>query len=748
MPVPAQPLATPPPSGALTAPSGPSTGWGAGITTGDTLVDTAITTYAQTGISFDLFGVTTTLKLGGSISFVPLSKTISVTGTLTMTRPAALPSAAGTVTINRGTSPAVYSARFKPGFPVSQMVHDAAAGTPAAGVVDALLVPPLRAFDGGTIIVASDEGYDPDLGDFGKGINFYVSQKVSDLPGISLLPDKWKIDLLHLDQRLLVFAVGVRSPTEYRFSGRAQLDVPLIPGSDFRLTFNEIGLNTIVSPTSSSFGIAHRFTLKLLGESLVFQGGISVEKGSTGEDVVVWGALDPDASPDGMWHRPFGCPGIAIEGLGLQIKLVDRPPFLGIGVRGGVHLGDGLLGASLALNIDPANADDTILVISSPEGLDLPRLIDAVLDVTQLPGLGILSELADVRLKDLELYFAPNGGTIAGKDYDRGISLSATLDLWGYHASLFGRLDVKSGGTLKGEADRIKLDVGALTLVQISDVSGQKGPSVDIALNTSRQGVFYSGRLVLLGGVYDKYQELAITGSGLYFKTGTAMGDLELTCKSSGVDLTISPRFVYSFSVLGLSVRIDIGGVIVNRVDSAGYVQSLSFWFHVCGLDFAVGPVTWGVTLTDLDSVLGVFEHFFGDLVKSFFTDTLGRAFKEAFEWVKDNLTDLAEEAVEIFKSAGAAVADIAKNVFATYEVAVEELIGYLGTGLEEAAAILKGLLSDVTAAAETLGAVFGEAAGAVKAALSSVGYDVANVAGDVWDAIDDAAGYLDPTSW
>jgi len=753
MTTPSTKLAVAPPTATATQPIGTTT-WGTGISTGDSLIDTSISTYVSSGISFNLLGLPSSLTLSGAIAYKPLQQTVAFTGTITVTKPANLPGVTGTLTLTKSASPMVFSARFQPTFSLSQLVHDAAAlvgNSTVTAAVDALLVPPLSAFNNATVIVASGDGYDADLGDFYQGINFYASQKVSDLPGISLLPDKWKIDLLHLDQRLLILAIGLRSPTDYRLSGRAKLDIPLIPGNSVKLTFNEIGLNTAVGPGKSSFGIAHRFTLELFGEKLVFQGAVAVEKGSTGEDVVVWGALDPDENqyPDGRWHNPFGCPGVVIDGLGVQLKLADRPPFLGLGVRGGVHIGDGLLGASLALNFDPANIDQTILAIDSPEGIDLPRLVNAVINVTKIPGLDILTTILNVRLTDLQLYFAPNGGSIAGKDYDRGISIGATVDLWGYHASIFGCIDVNMGGLLKGNADLIDIKVGSVTLIQFSDVLGSSGPSVDIALTTARQGIYYSGRLVLLNGLYDNYQELSISSSGFSFLCPTDMGALAVEASSSKYQLSLSPKFVFGFSVFGISVHVDIGGTITNRIDTSGYFQQLSFHFHVCGLDFDVGPVSWGITITDLKSVARVFEHFFGDMVKRFFTDTLGQAVKAAFDWVKNNLTDLAEEAVALFKSAGAAVADIATNVYEMFDVAVDELIGYLGTGINEAASILKDSLGlAAEAAAKALGTAFGAASAAVKNALSGVGYDLADIADEVWGTIDDAVGYLDPTSW
>ena len=90
--------------------------------------------------------------------------------------------------------------------------------------------------------------------------------------------------------------------------------------------------------------------------------------------------------------------------------------------------------------------------------------------------------------------------------------------------------------------------------------------------------------------------------------------------------------------------------------------------------------------------------------------------------------------------------------MYEVFDVGAQELIGYLGTGINEAASILKDALAFAAAeAAEVLGAAFGATADTVKSALAGVGYAAAaieDIAPEIWNTIDDAAGYLDPTSW
>ena len=90
--------------------------------------------------------------------------------------------------------------------------------------------------------------------------------------------------------------------------------------------------------------------------------------------------------------------------------------------------------------------------------------------------------------RDLKLYFARTAA-IAGKTFGaRRISLRRLAGPVGYRANIFGRMDESTGAVLKRPgADRINIEVGGVTLLQFSGVSGQSGPNVDFALTSSRR---------------------------------------------------------------------------------------------------------------------------------------------------------------------------------------------------------------------------------------------------------------------
>jgi len=720
-----------------------------GVDSGDAAINAALTLCATSGLQFSLLGVSANVTISGSVSMRPLANQValSVTPSIRIDNSYTVQLPQTVLTMTKGSSPMVYTLSFTPTAPLSlvDLVRSAAKDPLLASTFDAVLLPFLSLISDGTVLVASKDGSDPALGDYVQGMNLFVSKAMSELPVLNLIHAA--LPQLGLSSRRVVLAVGLRSTAGYKVSAGALLNIKLLDSGPVSLEFNELGIALSSAEAATSVGVNHRFTLTLLSETLVFRGGVSLEQTGGASAVTIWGALDPDQARGTTWKNPWGLPGLEIGGFGVQVR---GGTALGIGCRGEIHIGDGLLGGTVALNLDTANP---ILLVDSPEGLDLPRLIAAFLPGVK-DALAALTLVLAIRLKELKLYFAPQGGEIAGQSFERGISVGAALDLWGYRAKIFGRLDASTGAVLSGQADRIKIDVGGVTLLQFSDVSGNSGPNIDVALTLARQGVFFSGQLRLLGGIYQGYEELAVGSDGISFKGGTPLGALALTLNwQSGVfALTVAPRFVYSFEALGIPVNINVGGELFQRVDSAGFQQSLKFGFRVCGVGFDVGPVSWSVPLIDVKAIGEVFESFFGDQVKSFFIDTIAGGLKQAFEWVRDNLTSLAEEAIEIFKTAGAAVADIAKNIYATFDTTAHEVINFLGGTINEAAELLRDALSlAASEAAEVLGAAYGVGADAVKSAMSIAGYtaqEIASVASTVWDGINTFVGYLDPTNW
>ncbi len=692
----------------------------------------------RTGVTLDLFGTTCTITMSASASVAIVGKVYLIAATFTVTIGSDnYPVPDAILCIQPRDDKKVVGALRVPlsNSLLMTKLKSIVGNTP---VVSTVMNPFMDILSTSTLLMATGAGTDPNYGPFTNGVTIFSDQIMSDLPVLSSIHDVFPE--LGLDTRHLLLSLGLSSEDDVRASGTARIDSTLINTSSVRLTFDEMGLDVGTKDrTQIEFGVRHKFTLVLLDETLVFKGGVKLLASGVLE---FWGALCREGDDGGVWRHPWGIPGIDIGEFGVQIALA-KP--ISIGARGEVHIGNGLLGGTIALNMDPL-----VLIIDCPEGIPLVNLINAFMDGTDIPKMEWLDSVFDIHLKDLKLYYVPVRATIAGKEYQKGKGVSATLSLWGWDAKVEGQFG-KVAGYLKGNADRLIVAIAGVSLLEFTDATGNEGPMVDISIALSRQNMEFSGRFRFLDGLVEKEGKCLAGPSGIDYKTETPgpVGTIKFTYKEGCLNLIWSPRITYGFRVSGLFVGIEVGVSIANFVDRSRYVQTLSCWFNVCGKEYRAGPVSWDLPFTSLSMVGEGFEILFGDMVKSLFKDMLAQALEAAFDWVKNNVTDLAEDAVELFKSAGASIANIAKNVYATFDVAAHELIGYLEVNINEAAGILKDALNlTVTEAAKTLGAAFNEGSAAVKDALGTAYTNVADVSDNVWDTIDDAAGYLDPTGW
>ncbi len=716
---------------------------GASFSSGNALVDAALSGSASGGVAFDLFGADVALRVTGTATVRPIAATLTLCGSFELYRPISLSIGPATLVVDSSRR---YNLRFAPSFSLAELVQQASPSAP----VSAALSPFVQLAAGGVFIVSNSDGSDDELGDYISGLNVYVPKRLREVPGLSdlvaILPGEAVKDLP------IVLSLGVGRSGDFKVAGTVSPNIAVIDTSPLRLVFNQMSLSLAVATRSSSLGVSHRFTLTLLGEELVFSGGLSLDQGTSGANIGVWAALDPARHTGGRWNNPWGFPGLSIGGFGVQLQATATPPGIGIGARGEISIGDGLLGGSLAISINPARFEETILAIASKEGLDLPALLRALLPFLDSSAQAFLSSLLAIRIKDLELYFAPNGGTIAGRSYEPGISIRGRLDVWGWRASIFGCVDKIRGGILQGNADPLRVSGAGVSLVEITDASGSAGPQVNLELTLARQGIFYSGRLSLLGGVYTESVELAVSGSEVALARSSLLGafELRLDLRTGYASLVLNPRLHFSFAIAGIDVNLGVSARIENTVDGSGYRQRLSCSVEIAGNTIQLGPVAWSVTLRDGEAVLAAFEYLFGDLVKGFFADILAGALRQTVEWVKNFITAQIEEVVALFKAAGAEAGALAKSVVDVFGAAPADVIALVGTPLAETARILKEVFQfSAEQTARTLVSTFGATRDGISVALSGAGYvtaEVESAVNTVGDAF--ASGWRWFSSW
>ena len=502
----------------------------------------------------------------------------------------------------------------------------------------------------------------------------------------------------------------------------------LIPGL---LEFKSVGLDVRKQAINVSAGAQIAFTLNLGGEALNLVGGIS---GQSAGSVTVWGSLDAD---DGAWEDPFGIKGLTIVGMGLEVGFTTDFPFIRVGVRGEASIGGGLLDASIAIlldGLDPANA---ILALRSDAGINLPALVDAMTGVN--PG-GVL----DVALTDLDLYYAPSGGTIAGKVYEPGLRLAAKLGLWGFHASVAGEFDFAGGGSLAGAMDPLVFKAGSTTFLQVTSFSGSGGASINLNFTPSSVAASIDGKIRLLGGAFEYGVQGTLSTSGLSMNlSGGTPGlyqNASLWIGDQRCKLNFGVTVGVKIPIGGFNVDISAGAAVETEVTLQWFAHRVTFSYAAMGHTYSA-TVSIYVPFASVGDVANAFGNAAG-AIASELAGALVNLGAAAFNWFKSNISQAASEAATFFKNIGANAADTAEGLVNHMGAAAGDAVRYLNLGAEESARILRESFNwGVDATGEWLEDTFTMGSGELKSVLNDAGY----LAEDVGDWINDT---FNPSNW
>lgn len=216
------------------------------------------------------------------------------------------------------------------------------------------------------------------------------------------------------------------------------------------------------------------------------------------------------ATMKNWWKEPFGIrnvkigPAVALE-LGIiyeQFLATGCPSEFGI--AGGLALGDIEIQMAAKISENPMEE----ILTGSLERLSMHELLgmtESLLGVS-LPG-QMLPDILTV--ESLRFYFAPMGGSIGTIKYEKGISFSGKLVLFGKKAEVYARF-MDEGFVIKGELDRI--DLGILK------IGGKKGRNllVDMEVSLQKQSCLLDGEIEILGSKKGIY--LSISKEGVAFE--------------------------------------------------------------------------------------------------------------------------------------------------------------------------------------------------------------------------------------
>jgi hypothetical protein len=657
-------------------------------------------------------------------------------------------------------------------------------------VLDSTVVPFLEVFDRSSVIIASSDGYDDDLGGYVRGITFYAQVMGDTFEPFRRLNQTFPA--LELEKRSLVLSLGIRLPggsggttveaptdagagagtgtgvtpppppkpttptpttpggatTPATEDGEAAptagglsfllateliLDIPLVTPA---VVFRSVGLTVNQRTTSLSGAATIGFELNLGPDTLQCRGSLAIEGEGAGK-LTVWGAID---TADGMWKDPFGLRGLAFTGVGIQLSATPNFPYVVIGVRGGIHLGDNDLGGDIAVLVDSGNPAASILEVKSPEGIDLPRLVKAFLGTKLVAP----SRVPRVLIKDLRILAAPMGGTLAGKYFAPGVALSGRIDLFGFDAFVEGELDLTAGIVLRGAMDPIVLRAQGFEVFSFTDVSGRTGPTVDLELSANRQGGTCNGKVRILGGLMGYTARAQIGVDGLDVSVAAdSLGldyDLRVALKRGLAAISFAPGLGVTIEVanrsFGLAVRAQVG----IEVSAGSFKQAAKFRYVLFDRDETIGPVTISTPLRSIADLAAVFMAKCKGLVVDRLLAEIKAVTEAAIRWVSHNVSRALHEIGRFFKDAGASTADIARGMVRHLQAAPAWALRSLGVGLNEGVKLLRDVFGESAKdALRFAGGVPDITEQLARGALRGAGYAVK----EVDDAFDTAGDWI-----
>lgn len=262
--------------------------------------------------------------------------------------------------------------------------------------------------------------------------------------------------------------------------------------------------------------------------------------------------LEFAGSMSGLWNNPFGIPGFSIGNLGALIGIdyavlvatsgVPAPTIFGL--SGQMKLGTFelfLAGKANATFTQTALQGqlsrlylyDIVTLFAKPMGANVP--------VTSVPNIGV---------QDIDVRFAATNVKIGEITIDQGLTLKGLVDLLKKRVVVDFNID-RTGLTATGCMS--KLDLGALHIskskaepdsakkYRAAKCAGlEDGPILDIQLNTQKQQILISGRLVL-DYIFETDNFLVVSKDGIkfHFKTDLlgGMGQSEIKGGSVSNDL-------------------------------------------------------------------------------------------------------------------------------------------------------------------------------------------------------------------
>lgn len=349
------------------------------------------------------------------------------------------------------------------------------------------------------------------------------------------------------------------------------------------------------------------------------------------------GAIEASAAGTlkNYWENPFGIKGLKIgPALALEVGIIYQQ-FLATGTPstfgfvGGLALGDVIAQMAMKISVDPADQ----ILLGKLEKLSPANLVSFINEAASVDiPKNAIPDFFDIQ--DLELYVAPNGGSIGTVQFEPGFSFNGDLVIFGKEISLYARL---SDQGVEAEGRIEKMDIGPLS------IQGKKGgdAELDLELTTSKQSVLIDGEIQIFGSGVGIYADVSTSGVEFSFEqTFLNLATFMVEGKSKG---NIKKPETLDFSLLAAfnsQITAYLKNDLTKKIDAA---------INVVNKDI-------GEAQKDVDKAEKAYKAEFNEAEKD-----VNNAQKEADKLLKSLQGELQKEKNKYKKDIAAAKKDIAK---------------------------------------------------------------------------------------
>jgi hypothetical protein len=417
------------------------------------------------------------------------------------------------------------------------------------------------------------------------------------------------------------------------------------------------------------------FTLEwnISKQSLTITGASTIAlPGNESLDLDVDGTLGYGATPSASvdmvianWANPFGISFLTVDDFGIGVTLNEEGMDLEAGGKITIGTGDDKIDVELILAVEDFEIPSGLVFEATEETagqmITLPNLVGAF-----VPSLGTaigkLPFVNDFGFTNLTLIVAEAPFAFNKQQYAAGLGATGDISFFSWTLDFAFQVGT-SGVSASGSINKpIEVTVGSVTLVKLSDATGQKGPAGSIDTTKSPYFTLTAGLSLL--GLVNASVDAYVGDDNFTFDAQLSLFDVLNASLSCSLDpkalnfagsanfsvhlpsLTLPALTIDGVQILpSIQLTPDISASFGLSISSSPPSFGFSLAFSIAGMSVSVNPT---FDLTEVETALSDFGTFIKNWlvnnVKALFQDILNVA-RDLAQFLK-NLGEKAEQAI------------------------------------------------------------------------------------------------------